>query len=39
MLDGFISGLFEDPEYLDIARQDLETGVHRPNKGNTKILY
>ena len=31
MLDGFISGLFEDPEYLDIVRQDLATGVHRPN--------
>ena len=38
MLDGFISGLFEDPEYLEIVRQDLETGVHRPNKDNTKYF-
>lgn len=38
MLDGFISGLFEDPEYLEIVRQDLETGVHRPNEDNTKYF-
>ena len=38
MFDGFISGLFEDPEYLDIVRQDLETGVHRPNKDNTRYF-
>ncbi len=38
MFDGFISGLFEDPEYLDIVRQDLETGVHRSNKDNTRYF-
>lgn len=35
MLDGFVKGYYADPEYLDIVRQDLETGVHRPNKNNT----
>lgn len=35
MLDGFIRGLFADPEYVDITRQDLETGVHEPNRANT----
>ncbi len=38
MLDGFISGMFEDPEYLGIVRQDLETGVHGPNKENTRYF-
>ena len=39
MFDGFISGLFEDPEYLDIVRQDLETGVHQSQQGQYQILY
>lgn len=38
MNDGFLGGLFEDPEYLEIVRQDLETGVHRPNKDNAKYF-
>ena len=32
MYDGFIGGLFGDPEFLEIVRKDLETGVHEPNK-------
>ena len=35
MLDGFTRRLYEDPEFLDIVRQDLETGVHRPSRDNT----
>ena len=38
VFDGFIRGLFVDPEYLEIVRQDLETGVHRPNKENTRYF-
>ncbi len=37
LLDGFIEGLFQDPEYVDIVRQDLATGRHRPNA--TKDRY
>jgi len=36
--DGFINGLFEDPEFLEIVRQDLETGIHRPNRENTRYF-
>ena len=38
MLDGFVTGYYEDPEYLEIVRQDLETGVHRPNGDNTRYF-
>ncbi|MCY3766631.1 MAG: class I SAM-dependent methyltransferase [Gemmatimonadetes bacterium] len=38
MLDGFTQRLYEDPEFLDIVRQDLETGVHRPNMDNTRYF-
>ena len=36
--DGFVRGLFEDPEFLEIARGELETGVHRPNRENTRYF-
>lgn len=38
MLDGFAQRLYEDPEFLDIVKQDLETGVHRPNRDNTRYF-
>ena len=38
MLDGFTQRFYEDPEFLDIVRQDLETGVHRPNRDNTRYF-
>ncbi len=38
MLDGFTQRLYEDPEFLDIVRQDLETGVHRPSRDNTRYF-
>ena len=38
MLDGFVTGYYEDPEYLEIVRQDLETGVHSPNRDNMRYF-
>ena len=38
MLDGFTQRLYVDPEFLDIVKQDLETGVHRPNRDNTRYF-
>ncbi len=38
MLDGFTQRLYDNPEFLDIVRQDLETGVHRPNRDNTRYF-
>lgn len=38
MLDGFASSYYEDPEYTDIVRQDVETGVHRPSLDNTRYF-
>ena len=38
MLDGFTQQLYKAPEFLDIVRQDLETGVHRPSLDNTRYF-
>ena len=38
MLDGFTQRFYEDPEFLEIVKQDLETGVHRPNRDNTRYF-
>ena len=38
LYDGSLRGLFADPEYLEIVRKDLETGVHEPNKDNTRYF-
>ena len=36
--DGFLSGVFDDPEFLEIVREDLETGVLRPSRDGTKYF-
>ncbi len=38
MCDGFIRRLFEDPEYVDIVRSDLATGVHEPDASNSRYF-
>lgn len=37
-MDGFIRGLFADPEFADIVKQDLKSGIHTPNKENTRYF-
>ena len=38
LMDGFIRGLFQDPEYVDIVREDITTGRHRPNVANDRYF-
>ncbi len=38
LMDGFIRGLFQDPEYIDIVREDITTGRHRPNTANDRYF-
>lgn len=38
MLDGFAQRFCEDPEFVEIVKQDLESGVHRSNRVNTRYF-